>query len=56
MYLNSIDAAYAKMIKVQKQLKVSGSWPIKQSLTLQDDTLTKHNFYTNKFDQTGNEY
>ena len=52
LFVYRIDEAYLKMKTVQRQLKVSGSWPIKQCLTLKDDTLIKHNFYTNKFDQT----
>lgn len=48
----NIDSAYEKMKTVQRTLKVSGSWPIKECMKLNDDTLIKHNFYTDKFDQT----
>lgn len=48
----NIDSAYEKMKTVQRTLKVSGSWPIKECMELPDDTLIKHNYFTDKFDQT----
>ena len=53
LLLFSVSAAYEKMRAMQHTLKVASSWPIKECMSLVDDTLIKHNFYTDKYDQTG---
>jgi hypothetical protein len=41
------------MRQLKSSVRAAGSRPMRDCLHLEDNSLIKHNFYTNKYDQTG---
>lgn len=48
----SFERAYERLLSIERTLEARQSGPILDCLRLGDDTLTRHNFYVNKFDAT----
>jgi hypothetical protein len=48
----SFERAYERLLSIERSLEARQSGPILSCLRLGDDTLTRHNFYVNKFDAT----
>jgi hypothetical protein len=48
----SFERAYERLLSVERTLKAGSSAPILDCMKLGDDTLTKHNYFANKFDAT----
>jgi hypothetical protein len=48
----SFERAYDRLLSVERTLKAGNSAPILDCMRLGDDTLTKHNYFANKFDST----
>jgi len=48
----SFERAYERLLSIERSLEARESGPIKSCLSLGDDSLTKHNFYVDKFDAT----
>ena len=48
----SFERSYERLLSVERTLKAESSGPILACMRLADDTLTKHNFYVDKFDCT----
>lgn len=48
----SFERAYDRLLSVERTLKAGSSAPILDCMKLGDDTLTKHNYFANKFDST----
>jgi hypothetical protein len=48
----SFERAYDRLLSVERTLKAGSSEPILSCMRLGDDTLTKHNYFVNKFDCT----
>lgn len=48
----SFERAYERLLSIERSLEARQSRPILECLRLGDDKITKHNYYTNKFDST----
>jgi hypothetical protein len=48
----SFERAYDRLLSVERTLKAGNSAPILDCMRLGDDSLTKHNYFANKFDST----
>ncbi len=48
----SFERAYDRLLSVERTIKAGSSETILSCMRLGDDTLTKHNYYSNKFDCT----
>ncbi len=48
----SFERSYERLLSVERTLKAESSGPILACMRLPDDTLTRHNFYVDKFDCT----
>ena len=48
----SFERAYERLLSIERSLEARQSGPILSCLRLGDTSLTKHNFYVNKFDAT----
>jgi len=48
----SFERAYERLLSVERTVKAGSSEPILSCMRLPDDTLTKHNFYINRYDCT----
>lgn len=49
----SFERAYERLKSIERTLKAESSKPIVECMLAADQSLTRHNYYTNKFDTTG---
>ena len=53
----SFERSYNSLKQIERSVQATKSKEIRECMALNDDTLTKHNFFTNKFDTTAwNDY